>query len=69
VIVLLSSLAAGLSFGVIATLMILMPHPIVTSVTIVEIAVWLFAALAAMFLLSLYPAVKIAKASILKIMA
>jgi ABC-type antimicrobial peptide transport system permease subunit len=69
VIVLLSSLAVGLSFGVIATLMILMPHPIVTSVTIAEIGVWLFAALAAMFLLSLYPAVRIAKTSILKIMA
>jgi ABC-type antimicrobial peptide transport system permease subunit len=69
VIVLLSSLAVGLSFGVIATLMILMPHPIVTSITIVEIAVWLLAALAAMFFLSLYPAVRIAKTSILKIMA
>jgi hypothetical protein len=49
--------------------MILMPHPVVTSVTILEIAAWLFAALSGMFLLSLYPAVKFAKTPLLKIMA
>jgi ABC-type antimicrobial peptide transport system permease subunit len=69
VIVLLSSCAVGISLGVITTLMILMPHPVVTSVTILEIAAWLFAALSGMFLLSLYPAVKFAKTPLLKIMA
>jgi ABC-type antimicrobial peptide transport system permease subunit len=69
VIVLLSSFAAGIAFGVIATLMILVPNPVVTIVTILEIAAWLFAALTGMFLLSLYPAVKFAKTSLLKIMA
>jgi ABC-type antimicrobial peptide transport system permease subunit len=68
-IVLLSSFAIGISLGVIITLMILMPQPVVTSFTILEIAGWLFTALAGMFLLSLNPAVKIAKKPILHIMS
>ena len=68
-IVLLSSFAIGISLGVIITLMILMPQPVVTSFTILEIAAWLFTALAGMFLLSLYPVVKIAKKPILQIMS
>lgn len=68
-IVLLSSFAAGISFGVIGTLMILVPHPVVNSVTILEIAAWLFAALSGMFLLSLYPAIRFAKTPLLRIMA
>lgn len=65
-IVLLSSLAVGLAFGVIITLMILMANPLVTSTTIMVIGLWLASALAAMFLLSLYPAVKLSKTPILK---
>ena len=68
-IVLLSSFAIGISLGVIITLMILMPQPVVTSFTILEIAAWLFTALAVMLLLSLYPAVKIARKPILQIMS
>jgi ABC-type antimicrobial peptide transport system permease subunit len=68
-IVLLSSFAVGISLGVIITLMILIPQPVVTSFTILEIAAWLSAALAGMFLLSLYPAVRFAKKPILKIMS
>ena len=68
-IILLSSLATGIALGVIITLMILVPHPIVTSITIIEVAAWLLAALIGMFLLSLYPAVRFAKTSILKIMS
>jgi putative ABC transport system permease protein len=68
IIVLLSSFAVGISFGVITTLLILVPHPVVTSVTISEIAAWLFAALIGMFLLSFYPAAKLAKTPILRIM-
>ena len=67
-IVLISSFAVGISLGTIITLLILMPQPIVTSVTILEITGWLLAALAGMFLFSLYPAFRLAKASILKIM-
>lgn len=67
-IILLSSCAVGISLGVITTLLILVPHPVVTSVTILEVAAFLFAALSGMFLLSLYPAAKFAKTPILKIM-
>jgi ABC-type antimicrobial peptide transport system permease subunit len=68
-IVLFSSFAVGISFGLITTLVILMTNPLVTILTIVEIALWLFAALVAMFILSLYPAFRLAKTSILKVMA
>ncbi len=67
-IVLLSSFTLGISLGVITTLLILMKNPLVTSLTIVEIATWLFAALIIMFIFSLYPVFKLAKASILKSM-
>ncbi len=68
IIVLLSSFAVGISLGVITTLLILVPNPVVTGVTIFEVAAFLFAALAGMFLLSLYPAARLAKTPILKIM-
>jgi ABC-type antimicrobial peptide transport system permease subunit len=66
-IVLVSSFATGISLGVITTLLILMKNPLVTSVTILEIATWLIAALIGMFLLSLCPAYRLTKTSILKI--
>jgi ABC-type antimicrobial peptide transport system permease subunit len=66
-IVLLSSCAVGVSLGIITTLLILVPQPVVTSFTIVEVAAWLFAALIGMLILSLYPAAKLAKNPILKI--
>ena len=68
-IVLFSSFAVGISFGVIITLMILISHPVVTSFTILEISAWLFAALAGLFLFSLYPAVRFAKKPILQMMS
>lgn len=68
VIVLLSSLGFGLSLGTITTLLILMQHPLVTTLTIAEITTWLIAALAAMFLLSLVPALRLARTPLLKIM-
>jgi ABC-type antimicrobial peptide transport system permease subunit len=68
IIVLLSSFGVGLSFGTIITFLILMKQPLVTSITILEITGWLLAALVGMFIFSLYPAFRIAKASILKIM-
>ncbi len=67
-VVLLSSFGLGISFGTIITLLILMPQPLVTSFSILEITGLLFAAFAGMFLLSLYPAFRFAKSSILKIM-
>lgn len=65
-VVLLSSCAVGVAFGVMITLLILVPEPLVTSFTIVEIAGWLMAALAVIFTLSLYPAIKSAKKPILE---
>jgi ABC-type antimicrobial peptide transport system permease subunit len=66
--VLLSSLGVGISLGTIITLLILMKQPLITSITILEISGWFLAALVGMFLFSLYPAFRLAKASILKIM-
>ncbi|MDR1993130.1 MAG: ABC transporter permease [Nitrososphaerota archaeon] len=66
-IVLLSSMGIGLSFGVIITLMILMTDPLVSVSTIVLIGGWLGSALGVMFLVSLYPAVRLSKMSILKL--
>jgi ABC-type antimicrobial peptide transport system permease subunit len=66
-IVLLGSFGVGLSFGVIITLMILMANPIVTAATVATIVAWLVSALIIMFVLSLYPAVKLSKTGILQI--
>jgi ABC-type antimicrobial peptide transport system permease subunit len=68
-VLLASSLGVGLTFGVMTTLMILMPNPLVTPVTLAEIIAWFSAAMLGMFLLSLVPAFRLAKASLLKIMA
>jgi ABC-type antimicrobial peptide transport system permease subunit len=67
-IVLLSCYAAGIVLGMIVTLFILVPEPLVTGYTVVEIATWLLIALAVTFIFSLYPAVKFAKKPILEIM-
>jgi len=40
----------------------------VTNFTVMEAAAWLFAALIGMFLLSLYPAAKLSKTPLLKIL-
>ncbi len=68
IIVLFSSFGVGISLGTIITLLILMPQPLVTGFTILEITGLLFAALAGILLFSLYPAFRLAKSSILKIM-
>ena len=68
IIVLVSSFGVGISLGTIITLVILMRQPLVTGFTILEITGWLLAALAGMFIFSLYPAFRLAKTSILKIM-
>jgi ABC-type antimicrobial peptide transport system permease subunit len=67
-IVLLSSCALGIAFGIIITLLILVPEPLVTGFTIMEIAGWLLMALAATFVFSLYPAIKFSKKSLIQIM-
>jgi ABC-type antimicrobial peptide transport system permease subunit len=68
VIILAASLALGIAFGVIVTLLILIPNPIVTSYTILQIATWLGIATVVMFLLSLIPATRFARTPLLKIL-
>ena len=67
-VVLFSSFGAGLSLGTRITWLILMAYPIITPTTLLVISLWLLAVLIGTFLLSLYPAFKMAKTSILKIM-
>jgi len=67
IVLLLSSFGIGVSFGTIITLLILMTQPLVTGFTILEITALLFAALAGILILSLYPAFRLARTSILKI--
>jgi putative ABC transport system permease protein len=67
IVLLLSSFGIGISFGTIITLLILMTQPLVTGFTILEITGLLFAALAGIMILSLYPAFRLARTSILKI--
>ena len=66
--VLLSSCAAGVVFGIIITLLILIPEPVITEYTVFEIAGWLAIALAATFTLSLYPALGFARKPVLDMM-
>ncbi len=67
-IVIASSFALGISLGIFTTWLILMENPLITSVTIVEVAVWLIGALMGLFLFSLYPAFRLAKTPILEVM-
>ena len=68
IVVLLSSYACGIAFGIMITLLILVPNPLVTSFTVLQIAGLLSTALAATFLISLYPAVKLNRKSILEML-
>lgn len=67
-IVLFSSFGLGISIGIIITVLILMANPLITSTTVAIISIWLFLALISMFLLSLYPAYKLTKTTVLKIL-
>lgn len=67
--VLLSSFAVGASIGTIVTLLILTTHPVVSAFTVLVISAWLLSALLGMFLLSLYPAVRFARKSLLEILS
>jgi ABC-type antimicrobial peptide transport system permease subunit len=67
-ILLLSSFGIGILFGTIITVLILMQQPIITGFTMFQITLWLASALSAIFILSLYPAYRLAKTAVLKIM-
>jgi putative ABC transport system permease protein len=66
--VLLSSYGMGVGFGTIATLLILMQNPVITSYTILEIGGLLVLALVATFLSTLYPVFKFAHKPLLEAM-
>lgn len=67
--VLLSAFAIGTSLGTIATILILTTKPVVSAFTILVISSWLLIALAGIFLISLYPAIKFSKKSIIEIIS
>jgi putative ABC transport system permease protein len=66
-IVSIASCMAGIAFGIIVTLMILIPEPNVTGTTVIEIAAWLLIAFAGTFIFSLLPAVRFARKPVLEI--
>jgi putative ABC transport system permease protein len=68
-LILLSSYATGVALGVMVTLMILVQEPVVTGLTVVQIAAWLLVAFVVTFLFSLYPAMKFAQKNVLEIMS
>jgi ABC-type antimicrobial peptide transport system permease subunit len=67
-IILLSSFTVGISFGIILTLLILVPQPVVNNLTLLQVVAWPLAALVGMFLISLYPATRFSKRPLLEIM-
>jgi ABC-type antimicrobial peptide transport system permease subunit len=66
--ILLSSYAVGLCLGIIATLLVLIPEPLVTDFTIMEIAGWLVVVYALIFVISLFPVLRFAGKPILEMM-
>jgi ABC-type antimicrobial peptide transport system permease subunit len=67
--ILLSSFAVGISIGTIITILILTANPVISASTVLLISGWLIAAVAAMFLLSLYPAVKFSRKTLIEIIS
>lgn len=67
-LVLLSSYAVGMCSGIIVTLLILILEPLVTDYAILEIAGWLAIALALIFSISLFPALRFVRRPILEMM-
>jgi ABC-type antimicrobial peptide transport system permease subunit len=66
-LILLSSWATGVALGIITTLVILIPEPIVTNGTVIELSAWLFIALSVLFVSSLYPVFALTKKPILEV--
>lgn len=60
-LVLLAGSSTSIALGIMTTLLILVPNPIVTTYDILQISAWLLLALAIIFGLSLLPAIKLAK--------
>jgi ABC-type antimicrobial peptide transport system permease subunit len=67
--ILLSSCAIGIELGTIITLLILIPEPVVTGFTFIQIATWFLSALTIIFVFSLYPATKLIKKPLRELIA
>jgi ABC-type antimicrobial peptide transport system permease subunit len=67
--ILLSSCAIGIELGTIITLLILIPEPVVTGFTLIQIATWFLSALTIIFVFSLYPATKLIKKPLRELIA
>lgn len=60
-LILLSSYGAGIALGIMVTLLILIPEPVVTWYMIVEISMWLLAAFILQLVLCVYPVFRVLK--------
>jgi ABC-type antimicrobial peptide transport system permease subunit len=67
--VLVASYVFGVAFGIIITLLILVPEPVITQYNVLQIVASLLAALLISFAISLYPAIRFARKSILDILS
>lgn len=67
-IILLSGYAAGITFGVMITLMVLIPNPIVTQREVAEAALLLMGVFVAIFAVGAYPVLKFSKEKVLSLM-
>ncbi len=65
-VVLFSAFGAGVAIGTMLTLLILIPEPLVTGLTVARIAAMLFAGLAVVFGLSLIPALRFSRKPVLE---
>jgi ABC-type antimicrobial peptide transport system permease subunit len=66
-LILLSSWATGVALGIITTLLILIPEPIVTNGTVIELSAWLSIALGVLFVSSLYPVLTLTRKPVLEV--
>ena len=67
-IILLSSFAVGVSVGILVTVLILVPQPVITGYTILEISGWLLTSSLVLLISSLYPALRFSRKPILEAM-
>ena len=68
-IVLLAGFGIGVSLGTVVTVLVLIANPVITSLTVLEIVAGLLSVSIGMFVLTLYPAFRMARSSILKLMS
>jgi ABC-type antimicrobial peptide transport system permease subunit len=67
-IVLLSGYATGIAFGIMTTLMVLIPDPVVTQYDIAKTVLLLLAVFVAILVISTYPILKFSKEKVLSLL-